>query len=152
MTVRTWITVSVAVLVALSVAVLLQFTRPIQPPSIVVHAGDQHIAGALDSACWPQRSGKLRCVKHKKVDAAANTIPGNGSLRIVFAYPAEPKDGLIHISDDSTGRTVLRSGWKRTIRYDLPPGTYTMTARAGKSGKGAYVRYVFVLKVTRSGS
>jgi hypothetical protein len=149
MTVRTWITISVAVLVALSVAVVVQFLRPVPAPAIVVHAGDVRLDGEVDESCWPQRNGKLRCVEHEP-RLSAQTIDGNGSFRIVFAYPGEPKTGEITISD-SKQNEVLGSGWKRTLRYDLPPGSYTMTARAGDPDE-AFVRYAFAFKVTRSGS
>jgi hypothetical protein len=145
MTVRTWITISVAVLVALCVAVVVQFVRPVPAPAIVVHAGDVRLDGALDESCWPQRNGKLRCLDEKQV-RPAQTIDGNGSFRIVFAYPGEPKTGKIAL-DDARGERVLSSGWKRTLRYDLDPGEYTLRARAGDEDE-AYVTYVFALRVT----
>jgi hypothetical protein len=144
-TVRTWITISVAVLVALCVAVVVQFLRPVPAPAIVVHAGDVRLDGELDESCWPQRNGKLRCVDHEP-RLGAQTIDGNGSFRIVFAYPGDPKTGEIMISD-SSGDEILGSGWKRTLRYDLPRGSYTMTARAGDPDE-AFVRYAFAFKVT----
>jgi hypothetical protein len=149
MTVRTWITLSVAVLVALSVAVVVQFLRPVPAPAIVVHAGDVRLEGEMDESCWPQRNGKLRCVDEEP-HPSPRTIPGDGSFRIVFAYPGEPKNGQITI-DDTGGEHILTSGWKRTLPYDLPPGSYTMTARAGDPDE-AFVRYAFAFRVTRSGS
>ncbi len=150
MTVRTWITLSVAVLIALSIAIVLQFLRPVPPPAIVVRAGDVRLSGVLDGACWPQRSGKLRCTKDEDTKASEQTIDDNGSFRIVFAYPAEPKEGSVTVTD-AEGREVLESDWKRTLRYELDPGRYVLTAQAGTSGE-SYVRYVFALRVTRSGS
>jgi hypothetical protein len=149
MTVRTWITISVAVLVALSVAVVVQFLRPVPAPAIVVHAGDVRLDGAMDGSCWPQRNGELRCVDPEP-RPDGQTIDGNGSFRIVFAYPGEPKTGEIAI-DEAGGEPVLSSGWKRTLRYELEPGSYTLTARAGDEDE-AFVRYAFAFNVTRSGS
>jgi hypothetical protein len=146
-TVRTWITISVAVLVALSAAVVVQFLRPVPPPAIVVRAGDTRLSGVLDRACWPQRSGELRCTDDDQRLAREQTIPDNGSLRIVFAYPADPKEGFVRIDTVSKGKTVLKTGWKRTVRYDLDPGRYVLTAQAGKTGE-SFVRYVFALRVT----
>ena len=150
MTVRTWITLSVAVLVALSVAVVVQLLRPVPPPAIVVRADDTRLTGVLDEACWPQRNGSLRCTDSEGDEPPAQTIDGNGSFRIVFAYPADPKEGSVTVEDDD-GDEVLESDWKRTLRYDLEPGTYTLTTQAGTTGE-AFVRYVFALRVTRSGS
>jgi hypothetical protein len=150
MTVRTWITISIAVLIALSIAVVFQFLRPVPPPAIVVRADDTRLAGVLEEACWPQRNGKLRCTE-EPATPPANAIDDNGSFRIVFAYPADPKQGRIEVAN-ADGETVLESdGWKRTLRYDLDPGSYVLTAQAGTSGE-AFVRYVFALRVTRSGS
>ncbi len=146
MTVRTWITISVAVLIALSVAVVVQFLLPVPPPAIVVRAGDLRLRGVLDGACWPQRNGKLRCTADDGRRAPEQTIDGDGSFRIVFAYPAEPKEGFVTL-EGADGEEVLESGWKRTLRYDLDPGRYLLTAQAGKSGE-SYVRYVFALRVT----
>jgi hypothetical protein len=150
MTVRTWITLSVAVLIALSVAIVVQFLRPVPPPAIVVRAGDARLTGVLDEACWPQRSGKLRCTHGNPEDAPAQTIDDNGSFRIVFAYPAEPKEGSITVRTPD-GKDVIDADWKRTLHYDLDPGRYVLTTQAGKSGE-SFVRYVFALRVTRSGS
>lgn len=150
MTVRTWITLSVAVLIALSIAVVVQFLRPVPPPAIVVRADDTRLVGRLDEACWPQRNGKLRCTKGEDADQPTQTIGDNGSFRIVFAYPADPKEGFVTVTDGD-GDEVLGSDWKRTLRYDLAPGTYTLTAQAGTTGE-TFVRYVFALRVTRSGS
>ena len=150
MTVRTWITLSVAVLIALSIAVVFQFLRPVPPPAIVVRADDTRLEGVLEEACWPQRNGKLRCTEDGE-RPRENAIDDNGSFRIVFAYPADPKEGRIEV-EDADGETVLESDeWKRTMRYDLVPGNYVLTAQAGTSGE-AFVRYVFALRVTRSGS
>lgn len=150
MTVRTWITISIAVLVALSVAAVVQFLRPVPPPPIVVRADDVRLEGSVDEACWPQRNGKLRCTKDAD-RAGENTIGGNGSFRIVLAYPAEPKEGFVRV-ERTDGKDVLRTDeWERTLRYDLDPGRYVLTAQAGTSGE-AFVRYVFALRVTRSGS
>lgn len=150
MTVRTWITISVLALVGLTTATAYQFLRPVQPPQVVVHAGNERINGAFAAACWPQRTGVLRCTREKNATPRETTIPSKGTLRVVLASPAQPTDGSIVIRDQH-GETVLRTGWKRTVRYDLEPGTYTLTAQAGASDN-AFVRYVFTLKVTRSGS
>lgn len=151
MTVRAWFTISALVLVALAAALFVQFTRPVAPPGIVAKAGDVRLAGVLETACWPQRSGDLRCEHHPERNAPARTVARSGRLRFVFAYPAEPKTGFIRITDTRGGNVVLRSGWKRALRYSLDPGGYTVIAQAGDRS-GAYVRYVFRLTVTRSGS
>jgi hypothetical protein len=152
MTVRAWFTISALVLAALAAAFALQILRPVQPPEVVVRTDDRRLVSYDRDACWPQRNGKLRCTSEEETDAERNTIDENGSLRIVLASPAQPKDGSIRVTN-LEDETVLKSGWKRTLRYDLDPGDYTLTAHAGESGKGkAYVRYAFLLRVTRSGS
>jgi hypothetical protein len=151
MTVRTWITISVLVLIALSAAFVTQLTRTIEPPPIIVQTKGERLDGALDDACWPQRNGKLRCTTGDE-HPVPQTIDGNGSFRIVLASPAQPQEGSLRITDDD-GDTIVKSGWKRTLRYDLEPGAYSFTAQAGESGRNnAFVRYVFALRVTRSGS
>jgi hypothetical protein len=124
--------------------------RPVPPPAIVVRADDVRLSGVLERSCWPQRNGELRCTESEREDAPVQTIDDNGSFRIVLVYPAEPKDGLVRVTDDE-GDEVLESEWKRTLRYDLDPGTYTLIAQAGKTDE-SFVRYVFALRVTRSGS
>jgi hypothetical protein len=149
-TVRTWITVSVAVLIALSIAIVVQFLRPVPPPAIVVRADDIRLEGVLEEACWPQRNGELRCTEDGE-RPAENTIDDNGSFRFVFAYPADPREGRLEVAR-ADGTSVLSTDeWKRTLRYALDPGRYVLTAQAGTSGE-AFVRYVFALRVTRSGS
>jgi hypothetical protein len=148
-TVRAWFTISAVVVAALGAALFFQFTRSVAPPEIVVHAGNERLEGTLASACWPQHSGDLRCEEHEQPDAPVRTIAGKGSLRVVLLYPAEPKNGSILIA--RRGKVVLRSRWRRTLRYDLEPGDYTLTAQAG-APDGAYVRYLFRVTVTRSGS
>lgn len=149
MTVRAWITISTIVLVALAAAVGFQFLRPIEPPPIVVISGEQRIEGAFDAGCWPQRDGVLRCTEGSD-EPSPGTIRSKGSLRVALLAPVQPKDGQIRITD-AEGETVLKAPWQRTIRYDLGPGDYTLTALAGEKDK-AYVRYAFALRVTRSGS
>lgn len=152
MTVRAWFTISALVLAALAAAFMLQLFRPVRPPEILVRAGEQRLDGGLVEACWPQRNGELRCQQPDE-RGSTQTIPGNGSLRIVLASPAQPQEGWIRI-EDAGGRDVLETDeWKRTVRYDLGPGTYTMLVQAGRTGpKNAYVRYLFPVRVTRSGS
>lgn len=152
MTVRAWFTISALVLAALAAAFTLQLLRAVPPPEVLVHVGEERLVSYDRDACWPQRNGKLRCTSEESVDPVRNTVDDNGSLRIVLASPAQPRDGEIRITD-SRDEEVVDSEWKRTLRYDLDPGEYTLTARAGQSGRGkAYVRYAFLLRVTRSGS
>ena len=149
MTVRTWITISVIVVVALCAAVVLQFTLPVRPPEIVLRAAGVHLTGALEASCWPQRSGDLKCTRHDARPKAQRIAP-KGSLRAIFVYPAKPNDGTIRIDRARDGHNVLRSKWKPTVPYRLAPGRYLVTAQVGAL-RGAYVRYVFFLTVTRSG-
>lgn len=152
MTVRAWFTISALVLAALAAAFALQLFRPVRPPEILVRAGEQRLDGGLVTSCWPQRNGELRCDQPDE-PAVAQTVPDNGSFRVVLASPAQPKDGWVRI-EDAAGRDVLEvDEWKRTVRYELDPGAYTMLVQAGQSGPNkAYVRYRFAVRVTRSGS
>jgi hypothetical protein len=148
MTVRTWITISVAVVVALCVAVVLQFTLPVHPPEIIIQAAGARLTGALEASCWPQRSGDLKCTRHDPRPKVQRIAP-RGSLRVILVYPAKAT-GTIRIDRVRDGHVVLRSRWKPTVPYKLAPGRYLVTAQAGAL-RGAYVRYVFALTVTRSG-
>jgi hypothetical protein len=127
-TVRSWITISVLVLVALAGATVYQFTRPLEPPAILVHAGSKQLDGSPTyTSCWPQRNGKLRCTGEDPV-ANGQTIGRSGSFRFVVAYPIQPDEGSIRIYRDR--KTVLKRSWKRSLRYKLEPGSYVMTVRA----------------------
>ena len=152
MTVRAWFTISAVALAALAAAFAVQILRPVPPPEILMRVGEQRLDGALQSACWPQRNGKLRCTEGTESSRPA-TIPDEGSFRLVLASPAQPRDGWLRITD-ADGKTVLNEDeWERTTPYELERGRYTITAQAGRSGRGqGYVRYLFAVNVTRSGS
>jgi hypothetical protein len=152
MTVRAWFTISAVALAALPAAFAVQILRPVPPPEILVRVGEQRLDGALESACWPQRNGQLRCTKGDE-KSSREEIPDEGSLRVVLASPAQPQDGFLRI-EDSRGKTIVDADeWERTVDYELDPGEHTITIQAGRSGPNqGYVRYVFAVNVTRSGS
>jgi hypothetical protein len=151
-TVRAWLTISALVLVALFGAVAYQFLRPVTAPGIIVNAGNEPLAGRLVESCWPQRNGDLKCEQGDDGDAETLSIPASGELRSVVAYPAQPEEGSIRIISRDSGETVLRSGWDRSITYELDPGLYFVDVEA-RYPERAFVRYRFgFLRVTRSGA
>lgn len=66
-------------------------------------------------------------------------------------YPVPPEKGRVTIRDAETGETVLTKVWTERFSYELEPGRYTIDAR-GEYPPDAYVRYVFSVITTRSGS
>ena len=109
MTVRTWITISVAALVALSVAVVLQFVRPVPAPAIIVHAGDVRLDGALDECVLAAAEREVavhrregRCDPRRRSTATARS----GSCSRIRA---SRRTGKIRI-DDARGERVLVLG------------------------------------------
>lgn len=153
MTVRVWVTISALVLAALAAAFMFRLFAPNPVPEILVRAGHARIAGSREGYCWPQRS-VLRCKQDKARTTQEPTptpIPPQGSLRFVLTYPAQPRDGEITIKKSRTGREVLRRRWTRTLRYELDTGIYVVDVKAEFPG-GAFIDYVFAVRVTRAGS
>jgi hypothetical protein len=144
MTVRAWFTISTVVLVALVAAVVLKLTAPTPPPAIVARVGDTRLPGALYVSCWPQRSGNAKCQEPTGSPKGDVTIPRRGTLRVVVAYPVQPKRGNVRIY--TGGRTTLRSEWKRSITYELEPGRYQMLALA-LYPNASQVQYIFRFRV-----
>src|SRR4051812_27322493 len=128
MTVRSWFTISTVVVVALFVAVALKLVAPASPPAIVARDTDTHLPGSLQSACWPQNSGHNRCTHGGKPPKDSAILPRNDKIRVVVAYPIQPKDGTIRIV--RSGRTVLRTKWSRYVSYELESGRYSLIADA----------------------
>jgi len=144
MTVRTWITLSIAILVALSVAIVVRLLAPVPHPPILARSGEARLEGRLIEACWPQRGGDLRCEKGSGTNDPM-TIPGEGELRIVVAYPAQPEEGSLRVMRGR--KTVLGSkDWEDEVTYDLDAGTYELIAEA-RYPQDAFVRYRFAFRV-----
>ena len=143
MTVRTWIILSVGLLVAMTAAVFIRFLLPVDAPPILVRSGDVRLDGALVEACWPQRGGDLRCEEGDGDGAETATVPKEGTFRIIVAYPAQPEEGSLTVTKD--GERVLRADWDDELDYDLDPGAYTMTADA-RYPEDAFARYRFTFR------
>jgi hypothetical protein len=145
-TVRTWVTLSVLVLVALTVAVFARFLAPVDAPPVLLRVGQTRIEGARDEANWPQRGGDLRYEEQDRESPAdVPTIPREGEFRIVVAFPAQPEDGTIEIernNERGDEERVLREDWTDDLRYELEPGSYTLLAYA-EYPDDAFVRYRF---------
>lgn len=150
MTVRAWFTISALVLGALAAAFAFRLFAAIPAPEMIVRVGRERIDGVGVAYCWPQRSG-LECKQDDADPGRAEDIPGSGSMRFILTYPVQPEEGRLTVRDAETGEAVLRSEWTDRLRYELPPGRYTIDARADYPD-GAYVRYVFAVTTTRSGS
>lgn len=149
MTVRAWFTISALVLAALATAFVFRLFAPINAPGILVRSGDVRLHGKLDESCWPGRNRELRCEREDAGSVpATEVVAAKGAFRIVVAYPAQPDDGEIRIDGPDP---VHIDDWRNPLRYDLEPGTYTLSARANYPER-AFVRYVFRFRVTRSGS
>jgi hypothetical protein len=129
--------------------VIYQFLRPLRPPEVLVSVGDVRLDGRVVEACWPQRGGELDCTREDGTPEA-RAVPGEGELRLVVAYPAQPQDGEITIA---RGRKTVEShdDWDREVGYDLPPGEYTLDVQA-RYPEDASLHYVFPFRVTRSGA
>jgi hypothetical protein len=146
-TVKAWFTISALVLVALAAAVVIRFLAPVDPPPIFVRSGAVRLVGVLDEGCWPQRGSDLRCKEGPDERPQTGTLPAEGKLRVVVAYPAQPDDGSGTITiTDSSGDEVLDEKWDESIDYELESGSYTMTADARYPAE-AFVRYVFRFRV-----
>lgn len=150
MTVRAWFTISALVLAGLAGAFAYRLFAPVSPPQIVVRTDGVRLPGVLARACWPQRAGHLRCTQSDEPPTEAPIVAGSGVFRIVVTFPAQPTQGAILI-ERVGGDAVLRRAWDDTVSYRLSPGTYRLRVQAGSSA-GAFVRYVFGFKVTRTGS
>src|SRR5688572_17925601 len=104
-TVRAWFTISALVLVALAAAFGFRLFASNPAPEIVVRAGDVRLERKLDTACWPQRSGQVECSEAERADDPRyKAIPSSGTLRILVAYPVQPTDGSIWISERNSSR------------------------------------------------
>lgn len=148
MSVRAWFTISAAVLLLLGGAFVLRLFSPIQPPAILARASDEELDGVYVRSCWHQRRGNLSCQAADGAGLPASdttVIDRRGKMRIVAAYPVQPKEGTLEIETEK-GKTVIEAPWLRELNYSLEPGIYVLTAEA-KYGRGAYVRYVFRLRV-----
>ncbi len=152
MTVRAWFTISALVLVALAAAFGFRLFASNPAPEIVVRAGDVRIEGKRVRACWPQRSGRVECSgAESSDDVRYPAIASSGSLRILVAYPVQPTDGSIRITDRDSGSTILQEEWTRSLHYDLDPARYVLRVSAPYP-EGARVIYNFFFSVRRSGS
>jgi len=140
MTVRAWFTISAVAMVALFAAVALRLAAPTSAPAIVARVGSIRLPGALESECWPQRSGKTRCAHSSKTVKGAAALKRRGRIRVVVEYPVQPKDGYVQLSRGN--HVLFRHKWSRTVSYEVDPGTYELTASAEYS-KDAQIRYVF---------
>lgn len=143
MTVRTWVTISVLVLVALAVAVAVRVASPIRPPGLIATAAGQRLDGSPLAACWPQRSGKPRCERHNAEDVIAVAVPGSGAIRVIAAYPIQPRAGTLRIARRGQTQPEVAAAWTDKLPYDLAPGRYTLRAEARYADKNAYVRWEF---------
>ena len=151
MTVRAWFTISALVLAALAAAFAFRLFASIPAPEVIVRVGDERLEGAEAAYCWPQRSG-LACKEEEDAEPERSVeILRSGSMRFIVTYPVQPSQGRITVRDAETGEAVLRREWTGRLRYDLPPGRYTIDARADYP-EDAYVRYVFAVTTIRSGS
>ena len=152
MTVRAWFTISAIVLVTLTAAVIYRLFAPVPTPEIVARADSVRLGGSRERACWPQRGGDLKCEGPDRAGVTLQKLPRSGRLRFVVTYPVQPEDGTIRVVSRSTGKTVLRSDWRRSLRYDLEPDTYFAVAEA-RYPRGAFLRYRFAFfNVTASGN
>ena len=150
MTVRTWFTISALVLLALAGAFAFRLFASIPAPEMIVRVGDARLDGALVASCWPQRTG-LKCTEDDAEPKGAADVPPSGRMRFIVTYPVQPEEGRITIRDAETGEAVVRSKWTQRLSYNVPAGRYTIDAR-GDYPDGAYIRYVFAVTTTRSGS
>ena len=139
MTVRTWVTLSVLVLVALTIAVFVRLRQPAPVPEILARVGDTRITGELVSSCWPQSGGETVCKDAPDGSAPRPVpVPEEGRLRFV-AYPVEPRDAVIELA----GTTY---DWDDDIDYELDSGEYEISLEADYGG-GNRVSYAFAIRV-----
>lgn len=147
MTVRAWVTISAACLLALVGALAWQFLRPLEAPQLIARSAEQELSSAFHGSCWPQQTGELHCRPPADSDPGSEVrLPSSGSIRIIAVYPVQPEDGSVHIFDERTGETVLEEedgdGWPDRVSYTLDAGTYHLEAAAGYPN-GGWVRYRF---------
>jgi hypothetical protein len=129
MTVRTWMTLSALILVALTVAIFVRLLAPVDAPPVLVRVGDVRLEGDRVEACWPQRGGKLRCQEADTDRSDATTVPSEGEFRIVVAYPAQPTDGNVEILPVDGGKKQ-HFDYDDEIAYDLKRGEYVLQVSA----------------------
>jgi hypothetical protein len=145
MTVRTWITLSVLILVALSVATVVRLLTPVVP-EVVARSGETHLDGTLIETCWPQRGGDLRCEKGDDRGEVV-AVEADGTFNVIVVYPAQPDEGRLQIRRG--GKTVVDTDdWERELDYDLEAGTYELIAE-GRYPEDAFVRFRFAFRVAR---
>lgn len=143
MTVRTWFTISTIVVIALFGAVALKLSAPVNAPTIVVRSGDLRLVGHRNGACWPKGNGRLHCVGADPAPPRVVMLPRRGKLRVVVAYPLQPKQGYVAITH---GRDIIsKRNWTESFAYDVPPGTYQLIAYA-KYPKSVFVQYLFAFR------
>jgi hypothetical protein len=150
MSVRAWFSISALVLVVLTIAFALRFFAPVPAPETVARVGSIRLGGQRVADCWPQRNGKLRCEKRDVEWRHPSRLRGKSTIHVVVAYPVQPQNGSLVLATRD-GHTIVTSKWTDSLPYDLPPGEYSLRARADYP-KGAYVDYAFPLTVTSSGS
>jgi hypothetical protein len=120
---------------------------PIRPPALLAGVGRVHLNGVPRGSCWTQRSGKLRCDHGETTRLRPrDTVPVSGIVRVVAAYPIQPKKGTLTIAT-TEGRKVRESTWTDELRYELVPGVYVLRAEA-RYPRGAYVRVDFPFRVS----
>lgn len=149
MTVRTWVTLSVLVVLALGAAAAVFFFSPISHPELLATYGEDQtrLEGRFDGACWPQRGNELRCRRPPEDRSLPDgpVLLASGEIRLLAVFPVQPDDGTIRIVD-ANGREALEEEWRGELPYELTPGSYVLEAEARYEG-GAYVRYRFPFQV-----
>ena len=144
MTVRTWFTLSAVVVIALFGAVALKLTAPVNAPTIVARAGELRLHGRRISACWPNGRGKEKCTGAENTAPDVATLSRRGTLRVVVAYPLQPKQGYIEVR--SGDRVVFKRPWSENTDYNVPSGNYELVAYA-KYAKSSHLEYAFGFRV-----
>lgn len=147
MTVRSWITISVLVLVALGAAFTVRVLSPIRAPALLASVEGRRLPAVDRGSCWAQRNGELRCVDATGGSPKPVEVPASGRIRIVAAYPVQPDQGSLVILGPR-GDVVLEHRWTDALDYRLEPGRYRLKADA-RYPDGAYVRAEFALTATR---
>jgi hypothetical protein len=146
-TVRAWFTISAVAMAALVAAVVLKAFAPLQPPAILATAGPVRLTGSSQGSCWPQRGSKLRCEPaDPKPKVPPAVLPASGTIRVVTAFPVQPKDGSVRIEDSSGNAVLSDPSWTDDVRYTLEPGSYVLRAQADYPAR-AYVRWAFAFVV-----
>ena len=140
MTVRTWLTISVICVIALFAAVILKLTAPVNAPTMLARVGEIRLQGQRDSSCWPVGM-KTKCAGRTAATPAVS-VPGKGTLRVIVAYPLQPKasQGTIEVRQGET--VIIKRDWHENTNYDLAPGSYELVAYAAYRNN-AHIRYTF---------